>query len=254
MSSSHPSLKFCWPIPPFPLPPPPCLGHQVPSMHSQDTPPIYYFLSTPPTMTVPARRRAKPSCLTLSTTQWAVNSFWNTEDYFTFLKSHDSSKFLGKSFLAPNWLAHLCYTHLSSPSVACLHILLSRHNEVTSFLPCYVFTSRPLHHCFFCLKCPLQTSPSGEPLLILQSPGEKTLAFPSLSSQWLSPLCSPNTLQMDLSQHSHIVWPWLFPSLPSNRGSALCQDRFSFVDAFIQQKFIKYPLHGRHVLGTDDNR
>lgn len=23
MSSSHPSLKFCWPIPPFPLPPPP---------------------------------------------------------------------------------------------------------------------------------------------------------------------------------------------------------------------------------------
>lgn len=69
---------------------------------------------------------------------------------------------------------------------------------------------------FFCLRCPLQTSSSGESLLILPDPGKKTLTLLSLSSQGPSPLCSPNTLPTYPSQHNHIIWPWLSPCFPSN--------------------------------------
>ena len=77
---------------------------------------------------------------------------------------------------------------------------------------------------FFCLKCPLQTSPSGEPLLILQDPGKKTLTLLPLSSQGPSPLCSPNTLPTHLSAWSHHVTMAVF-TLPFQYRSELPQGR-----------------------------
>ena len=150
------------------------------------------------------------------------------DDDLTFLKSNGSCKLLAKSFLSLSWSAHLCCSPLSRPSEACLHVLFSRYNKMTSTpTPMLCFYSQALASTisFFCLKCPLQTSPSGEPLLILQDPGKNTLTLLPLSSQGPSPLCSPNTLPTHLSAWSHHVTMAVF-MLPFQYRSELHQGRF----------------------------